>query len=46
MELKILLIGSTEVGKTSILSRYTADIFEDRFVATVGIDFQVKHITW
>jgi Ras-related protein Rab-18 len=39
---KVLLIGSSGVGKSSILERFTRDKFDDRFQATVGVDFCSK----
>ena len=38
---KIVLIGDSDVGKTSILLRYSNDIFNPN-PATVGIDFKIK----
>ena len=40
--IKIIILGSTEVGKTSILDRYFNDEFRDNQLSTVGIDFQTK----
>lgn len=42
VQLKILVIGDTSVGKTSLLLRYTDDKFSPSFVSTIGIDFKVK----
>lgn len=39
---KILIIGESSVGKTSLLFRYADDSFTSAFVSTVGIDFKVK----
>jgi Ras-related protein Rab-1A len=39
-----LLIGSSGVGKSSILSRYTMDIFNNYFITTIGVDFKFKNI--
>ena len=41
---KVLLIGDTGVGKSSILSRYTQDLFSETFISTVGMDFATKII--
>lgn len=35
---KILLLGDSSVGKTSLLVRYTDDIFSDDEISTLGID--------
>jgi len=42
IQLKILLIGDSGVGKTSLLQRYTADAFSSSFISTIGIDFKTK----
>lgn len=41
---KLLIIGNSSVGKTSILFRYADDSFTSAFVSTVGIDFKVKTV--
>lgn len=40
--LKVLVIGNSGVGKTSMLLRYTEKTFQEAYVSTVGIDFKVK----
>ena len=42
--IKILTLGETEVGKTSIVLRYSDDKFQDSKIATIGIDFKIKII--
>lgn len=42
---KILLIGSSGVGKSSILLRYTDDEFNSHWMSTIGVDFKVKTLT-
>ena len=42
--IKILTLGDTEVGKTSIVLRYSDDKFHDNKIATIGIDFKIKII--
>jgi Ras-related protein Rab-8A len=41
---KILFVGDSGVGKTSLLHRYTEDIFISNFISTIGIDFKIKRI--
>lgn len=41
---KLLLIGDSGVGKTSILFRYSDDAFNTTFISTIGIDFKIKTI--
>ncbi|XP_014003401.2 EF-hand calcium-binding domain-containing protein 4B [Salmo salar] len=42
---KIVLIGNSSVGKTSLLMRFCDDCFYPGTSATVGIDYSVKTIT-
>jgi len=44
LDLKILLVGDTCVGKTSILSKYIDDIFEENHISTIGVEYKVKSI--
>ncbi|CAF1280056.1 unnamed protein product [Adineta ricciae] len=41
---KILIIGDSGVGKTTILQRFAQDYFSTEYVATIGVDFQIKTI--
>ena len=41
--LKILLIGNSGVGKSSLLFRFSEDIWQKEFIPTIGVDF-VSHI--
>ena len=38
---KILLIGDSPVGKSSILIRYTDDVFSETHITTIGVDFVI-----
>jgi small GTP-binding protein len=42
--IKILTLGETQVGKTSIVLRYSEDKFNYNKIATIGIDFKIKII--
>ncbi|XP_044213244.1 EF-hand calcium-binding domain-containing protein 4B isoform X1 [Thunnus albacares] len=42
---KIVLVGNSSVGKTSLLQRFCDDCFRPGTSATVGIDYSVKTIT-
>ena len=42
LTIKIIILGSSEVGKTSILDRYFKDSFRENRLSTIGIDFQTK----
>ena len=41
--IKILILGDTSVGKTSIILRYTKDEFSGNHSQTMGIDFRSKN---
>ncbi|GAQ90434.1 Rab family GTPase [Klebsormidium nitens] len=41
---KLLLIGDSGVGKSSLLLRFTADTFDD-LSPTIGVDFKLKMLT-
>ena len=36
---KLLLIGNSNVGKSSLLFRYVENTWNDTFVPTIGVDF-------
>jgi small GTP-binding protein len=38
--IRLLLIGDSNVGKSSILTRFVEDTFNSSFITTVGIDFR------
>uniref|UniRef100_A0A3Q2DFS0 RAB18B, member RAS oncogene family n=1 Tax=Cyprinodon variegatus TaxID=28743 RepID=A0A3Q2DFS0_CYPVA len=40
--LKLLIIGESGVGKSSLLLRFTDDTFDPDQSATIGVDFKVK----
>ncbi len=42
LTLKIIILGSSEVGKTSILERYFKNEFHGNQLSSIGIDFQTK----
>ena len=39
---KILLLGNSDVGKSSLILRYVDQVWSDTFVPTIGVDFKVK----
>ena len=43
LTLKIIILGASEVGKTSILDRYFKDEFRENRLSTIGVDFQTKY---
>jgi Ras-related protein Rab-1A len=36
---KLLLIGNSSVGKSSLLFRFVENVWDDNFVPTIGVDF-------
>ena len=41
---KVLVIGDTSVGKTSFIMRYADNIFQESYIATIGMDYKLKNI--
>lgn len=41
---KIVLIGDSQVGKSSFLMRFADNNFTHSMVATIGIDFKIRHM--
>lgn len=39
---KIILIGDTDVGKTSVIQRFKTGNFSERQQSTIGVDFIVR----
>ena len=44
LKLKILIIGDSTVGKTSMLLKYTENIFPESHMATIGVEYKIKEI--
>ena len=40
---KLLLIGNSSVGKSSLLFRFVENTWDDNFVPTIGVDFVRKN---
>ena len=41
---KLLMIGDSGVGKSSLLLRFASDQFDDSYMTTVGLDFKVRTV--
>eukprot|EP00127_Corallochytrium_limacisporum_P002525 Clim_evm82s128 gene=Clim_evmTU82s128 len=41
---KLLLIGDSGVGKSSLIIRFSDDTFSPSYITTIGIDFKVKTV--
>ena len=39
---KVLLLGDSGTGKSSLILRYTEDTFNSTLVSSIGVDFKVK----
>jgi small GTP-binding protein len=44
-KIKLMILGDTNVGKSSILRKYCKNEFFPKYVATIGIDFHLKYVT-
>ena len=45
MQLKVILLGSCNVGKTSIINKYVKGVFYEKPNSTVGVDFANKPLS-
>uniref|UniRef100_M4BSA8 Uncharacterized protein n=1 Tax=Hyaloperonospora arabidopsidis (strain Emoy2) TaxID=559515 RepID=M4BSA8_HYAAE len=43
-KLKLLLLGDSGVGKTSLMRVFSGDKFSESMLATAGVDFKLRHI--
>ncbi|KAG9485467.1 ras-related protein Rab-7L1 [Eleutherodactylus coqui] len=43
---KVLVVGDSAVGKTSLLNRYVHDVFGKEYKMTMGVDFALKVVQW
>lgn len=41
---KIVVIGTSAVGKSSLMVRFADDKFTDNYINTIGVDFKFKTI--
>ena len=41
-KIKLMILGDSYVGKSSLLNRYCKNEFDDKYKATIGVDFQIK----
>ena len=43
--LKYLIIGNSGVGKSCLLLRYADDVYTDKHIITIGVDFKIKSLS-
>lgn len=41
---KIILIGDSNCGKTSLINRYVKKTFSENYICTIGVDFMMKNL--
>lgn len=41
---KIIIIGDSGIGKSSILFRFSDDTYNENYISTIGVDFKIKTI--
>ena len=45
-EFKILLLGESDVGKTSIFKRYLFNNYEEKMMSTIGVELETKILNY
>jgi len=40
--IKCLVIGDSGIGKSSLMLRFTDDVFNNQYISTIGVDFKIK----
>ena len=40
---KVVIVGNSSVGKSSLLRRFADDSFQESYLATIGVDFRFKY---
>lgn len=41
---RLVLVGDSGVGKTNLSLRYTANVFDDSLLGTIGVDWKTKTV--
>ena len=42
--IKLLIIGDSGIGKSSLLQRFADDMYTDTYISTIGVDFKIRTI--
>lgn len=43
---KIIMVGDSNVGKSSLLMKYSNNKFSEKYISTIGVDFKIKTIDY
>lgn len=41
---KLIIVGDSGVGKSSLLNRFSDDVYTDSYISTIGVDFKIRTI--
>ena len=44
--LKVILLGNGGVGKSSLMTRYVNNVFEEKTLHTIGVEFLTKSVVF
>jgi len=44
MKIELITLGDSQVGKSSLLQRFSDDRFTSNYITTMGIDFKIKYL--
>ena len=41
---KVIVLGDSGVGKSTLINRYVDEFYKDCFTTTIGVDFKIKRL--